>query len=275
MEGASQLDLDEKNRVFWDELCGSGLARSIGITEVTADSLARFDEVYMGFYPYLQGYLDRLAPEGRNVLEIGLGFGTVGAILARQAGRYTGVDIAEGPVGMMNDRIRQLGIENCARAEEASVLALPFDGDVFDAVVSIGCLHHTGDLRRAVSEVRRVLRPGGRALVMLYNRHSFRQLVQMRLVRARRRRAERDLKEAVRGEYDSNAAGEAAPHTDFTSRREIGHLFGDFSAVHVRAENFDTYAFRLMRRSVVIQRERLLGTVAHVLGLDLYVTATK
>lgn len=51
-----------------------------------------------------------------------------------------------------------------------------FATETFDYVYSIGCLHHTGDVPRSIEEVHRVLVPGGRAVVMLYNRHSLRRM---------------------------------------------------------------------------------------------------
>jgi SAM-dependent methyltransferase len=167
-----QSGIDERNRAFWDELCGSVLAQSLGITEITPESLARFDEAYMDHYPYLARYLDDLAVEDRRVLEIGLGFGTVGQILAARGAHYTGADIAAGPVAMMRDRLRWVGLTDKSEAVQASALELPWEEGTFDVVVSIGCLHHTGDLPQAVSEVFRVLVPGGTAFVMLYNAHS-------------------------------------------------------------------------------------------------------
>jgi hypothetical protein len=121
-----------------------------------------------------------------------------------------------------------------------------------------------------VQEVHRVLAPGGTAFVMLYNAHSFRQLT-----RARRERQARNRSEHVRAMYDVNAAGEAAPHTDFVSRRDVRRLFTAFSDVSIEAQNFDRVTFPLGRRRVTIPRERLLGTVARVLGLDLYIHARK
>src|SRR5256885_405910 len=53
MNADSQRAIDEQNAGFWNELCGSGLAQSLGITEITPASLARFDDAYMAFYPYL------------------------------------------------------------------------------------------------------------------------------------------------------------------------------------------------------------------------------
>ena len=85
------------------------------------------------------------------MLEIGLGFGTVGQILAARGARYRGVDIATGPVAMMRDRLRWLGRTTESDAVRASALELPWPEDTFDVVVSIGCLHHTGDLPRAVA----------------------------------------------------------------------------------------------------------------------------
>ena len=84
---------------------------------------------------------------------------------------------------------------------------------------SIGCLHHTGDLPRAVSEVHRVLRPDGRAVVMLYNRHSFRRaaLAVMNLS-ALLRGGRAAHEERVRGTYDRDTEGRPAPIVEYTSK---------------------------------------------------------
>jgi SAM-dependent methyltransferase len=247
----------------------------LGITEITPESLARFDEAYMAYYPYLARYLEALPVEGNEVLEIGLGFGTVGQILAARDARYHGADIAEGPVALMRDRLRWIGRQDDHTVVQASALDLPWRDETFDVVVSIGCLHHTGDLPQAVREVHRVLVPGGLAFVMLYNAHSFRQLVVVRRERVRAWRARRNSSEKVRGMYDANEAGEAAPHTDFVSRRDVRELFGPFSKVEIQSQNFDAVTPSLRGRTLTIPRERLLGNVGRVLGLDLYIRARK
>ena len=270
-----QATVDERNRAFWDELCGTITAQTLGITEITPASLARFDDWYMAYYPYLGPYLDGLHVEGRRVLEIGLGFGTVGQALAARGARYTGADIAAGPVAMMRDRLRWLGRGDEAKAVQVSALELPWEDGSFDVVVSIGCLHHTGDLPRAISEVHRVLVPSGDALVMLYNAHSFRQLVQAPRRRLQGLLAGQSSAERVRAMYDQNTSGEAAPHTDYVSRRDVRRLFGGFSSVSIDAQNFTVRARHVRGRRVTISRERLLGNVARVLGLDLYIQARK
>jgi SAM-dependent methyltransferase len=264
----SQQQLDASNAEFWNELCGSGLAREIGVEDASAESLARFDRAYWGLYPYLAGYLPWHA--GERVLEIGLGYGTVGQSLAERGLDYHGLDISPGPVGMMVHRLQLLGLEDAgARVKQGSALAIPHPTDSFDVVVSIGCLHHTGNLAAAIAEVQRVLRRGGHAMVMLYNRHSYRRLVTMpaRMLREgvihdRARRVELE-----RATYDANVEGTAAPATVFTSAAEARRLFNGWSAVRVRRENCGG--------TRVIGRDALLPIVGRIAGLDLYITATK
>ena len=169
----NQAEVDRQNSEFWNELCGTQLAQSLGITDFSAGSLAKFDRYYLAIYPYLKKYLALDQLHGKDVLEIGLGYGTVSQLLAQSARRYTGLDIAAGPVSVVNQRMTLFSLNGSA--QQGSILQAPFADGSFDAVVTIGCLHHTGDLPRALDEVHRVLRPGGSALVMIYNAFSYRR----------------------------------------------------------------------------------------------------
>lgn len=265
MPAPGQTATDARNAAFWDELCGSALARQIGVEDASADSLARFDSAYMASYPYLDSYVPA-SLEGAELLEIGLGYGTLSALLIERGAHYHGVDIAEGPVEMVRHRLRLAGKGDGAesRVIQASALELPFEDGRFDYLFTIGCLHHTGNTPRAVTEVHRVLRPGGTAVVMLYNAHSLRQLLKVRLPGLLRRGRSADDQAAM---YDTNAAGDAAPHVDYWTRGGVRGMFGAFSRVDVDVRNFDNTRF--------VPRERLLGNVDRVLGLDLYITARK
>jgi SAM-dependent methyltransferase len=245
--------VDAANRAFWEEPAGTNLARSLGITELTPASFAAFDMTYLGYYPYLAPMLDRLS--GR-VLEIGLGSGTVASYLERRV-EYFGLDIAAAPVSLARKRMIVAG-HDPTLIQQGSALDLPFPDGAFDGVVSIGTLHHTGDLVRGIAEVRRVLRPGGMALVMLYNAWSFRRLIHPR-----------DRPERQRGRYDHDAEGRVAPHTDFTSPPAARRLFATFGEVRVEVRNFDAYHYRWA------PRRWFLGNIDRLLGLDLYVAAVK
>jgi SAM-dependent methyltransferase len=261
----SQSAVDTQNAAFWDTLCGWNLAQEAGITGRGEDDLRRFDQLFLGFYPYLGRYVPQDFG-GKKVLEIGLGYGTLGQLIASRNADYFGADIAEGPVANMRRRLAWLGLPE-GHAVHASVLELPFASETFDYVYSIGCLHHTGNLRRSVHEVHRVLVPGGRAVVMLYNRHSLRRAryAAMRMLPGRRAES---LDDELRRVYDPVDSGEAAPHTDFISRLEVRRLFRDFDHVKIEVQNFDGYGFG-------IKREWFLGNLARIAGLDLYILADK
>ena len=258
-------ELDARNASFWDELCGTALARQVGVEDASAESLARFDAAYMASYPYLEGYVPA-SFGGADLLEIGLGYGTLSAFLIARGANYHGVDISPGPVDMVRHRLRLAGKGKDAEAQvmQASALELPFDAERFDFVYTIGCLHHTGNTPRGVTEVHRVLRPGGTAVVMLYHAHSLRQLLKVRVPELLRRGRSAEQQAAM---YDTNAAGEAAPHVDYWTRGQVRGMFGAFSSVDIDVRNFDNTRF--------VPRERLLGNLDRVLGLDLYITARK
>ncbi|MEK6192266.1 MAG: class I SAM-dependent methyltransferase [Chloroflexota bacterium] len=267
-------ELDRRNEEFWDELCGTSFARQLGLVTRDRETLEAFDRAYFGFYPYLSGYLDRFDLAGRRVLEIGLGYGSLGEALARRGADYHGLDIAAGPVRMMQHRLAMQG-GAVDQVRQGSALAMPFPDGTFDYVYAIGCLHHTGDLPRSINEVRRVLVPGGQAVVMVYHAGSWRQWRRVHLTRAWARvRGRTGPSEVdVARMYDSNSSGTVAPHTEYASRHEVADLFGQYSAVEVRARNFDDLRF-LGRR--VIPRHRILGSPLEAwLGLDLYIVARR
>ena len=273
MTTGRQQEIDAGNADFWTELCGSNLAQTVGVTDASPSSLERFDQAYLELYPYLERYLPW--HNGQRTLEVGLGYGTVGSLLAKRGLDYHGLDISPGPVAMMAHRLKQLGM--APKVTQGSALAIPHPDESFDVVVSIGCLHHTGDLARAVSEVQRVLRPGGQATVMVYNSRSYLRLVTLplRVLTSGAWRRPHEWGEIVRGAYDANSRGAVAPTTQFATAAQMRHLFAPCDSVSVRCENNNSLVIGILGRYLVVRRERLLSSVGRLAGLDLYVSATK
>jgi SAM-dependent methyltransferase len=104
----------------------------------------------------------------QRVLEVGCGTGLVLSRVAPVAKSATGVDLSP----RMLDAARARGLD----VREGSATDLPFPNESFDVVCSFKVLAHVPDLRRALSEVSRVLAPGGTAIIEVYNRHSLRYL---------------------------------------------------------------------------------------------------
>jgi len=263
-------DTSARNSAFWNELCGTALAKSLGVTDASATSLERFDNWYFSFYPYLLEYVRPDARAGKRVLEIGLGYGSVGQRLAQAGAIYTGLDIAVGPVDMMRTRLTQRSLPGAAVQGDA--LDCPFEREAFDAVIAIGSLHHTGNLARALSEVHRVLAPSGEALVMVYNAYSYRRWMLSfgstlrHFMFDRLRFGDRPkASELDRARYDQASDGSAPPATEFVSVAEVRRMTRGWHSISARRENIG--AELLLKH---FDRNFLNNTFGPFLGLDLY-----
>src|SRR5436305_8323809 len=125
-----QSEIDRAYAAFWDELCGTSLARQLGITDHSLESLRRFDDYYFGLYPYLLPLINPARMAGKRVLEIGLGYGSLSQKLAESTRGYSGLDIAANPVSLVNNRLRMQGL--AGEAVQGSALAMPFPAEPFD-----------------------------------------------------------------------------------------------------------------------------------------------
>ncbi|HKO97205.1 MAG TPA: methyltransferase domain-containing protein [Pyrinomonadaceae bacterium] len=118
---------------------------------------------------------------GLKVLEIGCGLGTDGAQFAEAGAEYTGVDLTDAAVELARKRFELFQLPGNFRTADAE--NLDFTDNSFDLVYSHGVLHHTPETRKAIKEIHRVLRPGGRAVVMLYHRNSYNYRVNISMLR--------------------------------------------------------------------------------------------
>ncbi|HEY8472339.1 MAG TPA: methyltransferase domain-containing protein [Natronosporangium sp.] len=114
------------------------------------------------FLPFL---LPHLRP-GMAVLDAGCGVGSIALDIARRIapGRLTGIDVDPGQIEVARRSAADRGIDNVV-FETGSVTALPFPDGSFDAVYANAVLQYLPDPVHALSELRRVLRPGGLAAV--------------------------------------------------------------------------------------------------------------
>ncbi len=104
---------------------------------------------------------------GEAVLDIGCGAGFdvfVAAKLVGSQGRVVGIDVTLRMVEKAKEHLSRLALTNVSfQIGEAE--ALPFPDKDFDAVISNGVLNLALDKDKAVKEIYRVLKPGGRALL--------------------------------------------------------------------------------------------------------------
>ena len=271
--------LSEENKAFWNELCGTYLAKKLGITDDKPESLEKFDNWYFDFYPYLFDHIPFDDLKNKKVLEVGLGYGTVSQKIASVGANFYGLDIALGPVEMVNHRLQQMELE--VKAIQGSILEPPFKSSSFDAIIAIGCLHHTGDLEKAIGSCWDLLKPGGSLIFMVYYAYSYRRWNLSPLTTAKYLFKELSgYRGAVgggtsrnRAAYDRGSDGEAAPHTDWISTRSLHSLCYKFTKFSSKIENM--YISSTLPFTKNLRRNMLKTKFTQRVGVDIYVTATK
>ncbi|PYS66496.1 MAG: hypothetical protein DMF76_00295 [Acidobacteria bacterium] len=294
----SNSQLKDRVRAFWQaHPCGTKFSDAeVGTREF-------FERIEAHRYAkewHIPDAADFTGARGLRVLEIGCGLGTDGAQFAKAGADYTGVDLTDAAVDLARKRFELFGLPGEFRAADAE--SLDFADESFDLVYSHGVLHHTPDIARAVREIHRVLKPEGRAIVMLYHRDSYNYRVGIRILRragSRLLKSEsgiklvhrltgepldslrehaRIVKASTNGYLSSNeflsqsTDGAGNPLARVYSRREARQLFKDFREVKLRA-------YFLNKRFVPVIGNLLPLTIESTLasrwGWHLWIYATK
>lgn len=132
------------------------------------------------YAPWMTEALDYAGAAGLDVLDVGCGQGIDLCQYALHGANVTGIDLTPRHVQLARMHLGELGFVGTVLEGDAE--RLPFPDRTFDRVSSNGVLHHTPDISAALAEMHRVLRPGGRATVIVYNRDSSHFWVQQILV---------------------------------------------------------------------------------------------
>lgn len=151
---------------------------SRGLTRVlsqrTAESREFFEELgnrwdelrlrWFGEQFHLEALL-ALLPSDWTVADVGAGTGFLIPVLAAHFDRVIGVDHAEAMLAVATDRVNRAGITN-AELRSGSLEALPIKDGECDLVIAMLVLHHVASPATAIREMVRVVRPGGRLLIV-------------------------------------------------------------------------------------------------------------
>lgn len=165
----SNAAMIEAIRVYWNEhihdlAIATQPIGSKGFFQELADY--RFDKLR-----YLPEVVDFNGYRGKKLLEIGCGVGIDLLRFAQGGAQVTGIDLAEVSIDLARKNF-----EANDAAGEFMVMngeAMDFPDNSFDVVYAHGVLQYTADVTRMISEMRRVLKPGGEIIIMVYNRISW------------------------------------------------------------------------------------------------------
>lgn len=132
--------------------------------------LQRFDVNALDGNPIVMdlvtGMYSRLFPQpAGKVLDVGCGTGFYYPLLSQHARSIVGVDVSDSMLGEARQLIERRGLSNCS-VQECSALDLTFEDASFDVVHCWDVLHHVSDIPRTLTEIHRVLKPGGRLIAI-------------------------------------------------------------------------------------------------------------
>lgn len=104
-----------------------------------------------------------------TVLDVACGTGDFAIAIARKAAegsKITGIDLSEGMLAVCREKIRSEGLENIVRTESGDCEKLAFGDGTFDRVSVAFGVRNFEHLELGLSEMRRVLKPGGKAVIL-------------------------------------------------------------------------------------------------------------
>jgi SAM-dependent methyltransferase len=163
--------MQEQSRAFWSEHQPDlNWLQDTDSRPVTAEKFAAIRSSRYRTHPHLETLAGFADHRGELVVEVGCGLGIDGSRFVEGGAHYVGIDQSDVPVRTARRTFDLLGLKGGIVQGDAT--ALPIANTTVDFVYSFGVLHYILDTARAVREIHRVLRPGGRCLVMLYHRSS-------------------------------------------------------------------------------------------------------
>jgi ubiquinone/menaquinone biosynthesis C-methylase UbiE len=160
---------DEVQNQWDNNPCGSHYVKDA--TEHTLDWYLEAERYRYGEYaPWMRETMEFTLHRGEDVLEVGGGMGTDLAQFAMQGARVTDLDLSAGHLALAQENFRLRGLKGRFIHHDAE--GMPFNDNEFDVVYSNGVIHHTPNTRQVVEEMYRVLKPGGKVIVMVYAENS-------------------------------------------------------------------------------------------------------
>jgi ubiquinone/menaquinone biosynthesis C-methylase UbiE len=120
--------------------------------------------------PYIAEFAGFGDSNEMRVLELGVGLGADHQRFAEAGANLTGIDLTQRAVEHTRRRLAAFGLSSNLSVGDGENMEFP--AATFDIVYSWGVIHHSPDTPRAVAEIWRVLKPGGKARVMIYHKWS-------------------------------------------------------------------------------------------------------
>ena len=172
------------------------------------------EQVVYSMHPWMKNYFNDCG--NKVILEVGCGLGRDLVQFARKGAIVTGLDMSSESIKLAKQNFKLNNLKANFFIGDAENLS--FLDKSFDIVYSYGVLHHTVDTQKGLDEIHRVLKPGGKAIVMLYNKWSLVRLTHPDIRKYEGRKPEEK---------------EKCPVLQIFSTTEVKKMFSEFSSIKI------------------------------------------
>jgi len=233
-------DKQEAIKQWTEDPCGKIGAN--GIEEGTLEFYERINQNrYQEYAPWMKEAMGFDQYRGKKILEIGFGMGTDLFQFASNGAKVYGIDLSPKHFEITQKRFNIYGLN--ANIQLADAENMPFEDESFDVVYSFGVIHHTPNMQKTIEETFRVLKPGGKAIISVYNKNSAhyyfvlmaKYILFLRFLRESYRRT------LSRIEYRANS--DACPLVILSSKKEYAKRFSVFREISIECHHLHAHDF--------------------------------
>ncbi len=211
--GVGELQkLEEQDLAYFDK----AEARYIKHTDISTQNIGE---------PVFSKYVEYSELKGKKVLDIATGTGFATVTFAKAGAEVTGIDLTDYAVASTQRNFKLRGLTGTILRMDAQQLAFP--DNHFDFVCAHGCLMHMPDTQKAVSEIHRILKPGGKVYAWMYHRgwHYWFGIVFLRGILMGKFLTHGFSQLRLTSRYSDGQEKEGNPHTKFYSKKGFENLF--------------------------------------------------
>ena len=271
-KGSSCTNLEVRD--FWEKnpVAASAIDEKLG----DRDYFVKFD----GFreLPHCEPYMfsnkihDYESAQGKRILDVGCGNGYVLAQYVKNGGEVYGIDLTEAAVDLSRKRFGFTEFKGEFKHTDGDSISYP--DNMFDIVCAMGVLHHIADPKPMINEMYRVLKPGGKIILMLYNKRSYKNLVVFPIMKVFSKSCRGMTFQEIRNMND----GKDCPLAMVYSRQDARRLLKQFESLSFDVNKLGWHIL-FFGRSFYKHFERISPVpprfLTKWLGWNLYVTAKK
>jgi 2-polyprenyl-3-methyl-5-hydroxy-6-metoxy-1,4-benzoquinol methylase len=180
--------------------------------------------------PHLKKFAQIKNFKNKNILEVGCGIGTMASYFAKKGANYTGIDLSDKSIEITKKRFELFKLKGNIFQANCEELSRYFKkGKKFDLIFSFGVIHHTPNISKAISEIKKLMNKNSILKIMIYSKNSYKNF----LINENLERFERKDNVPIANTY---------------SIEETKKLFKNFKIIEIKKDHIFPYQIKYYKR---------------------------